>query len=442
MKKIITAAAVLALMSAVNVYAGSTTTAVSAPSGALDVGDTFEVSVQVTENTGFTSFDAFVEYDPSVIRMEGAGDVAADTLVYSQNTNPKMFISSEIINAMTSLVPERGDKDYKGKANGSSTAAEIGIVKLSSFVTAADENNMLKKQEGTGTLCTLKFKAVGKGSTTIKLSDTSFATISPSEKWTGDSSASVNVGGSSAAAATASTVTTETVTETTTAASNSGSGSRNITTAETSEQTTAETSAQTVTETVTETTTEAAAAAVSFNDLANYKWAAEYIGSLASKGIVNGYSDGSFKPGDNVKRCDFVVMLSRALGLENNGADNFSDVPADAYYADAVAAAKAAGIVNGNGDGTFAPASFITRQDMMLMAKGALEYKGIETEADLSVLDRFGDSASISAYAKEGVAAMVSAGVVSGTGSNVEPKGNTTRAQAAVIISKILEKTE
>ena len=132
-------------------------------------------------------------------------------------------------------------------------------------------------------------------------------------------------------------------------------------------------------------------------------------------------------------------MLTRALGLENNGTDNFTDVPAGAYYANAVAAAKAAGIVNGNGDGTFSPESFITRQDMMIMAKGAAEYKGVVINSNLAMLDNFADGSSVSAYAKESVSAMINAGIVNGTGNKIEPKGNTTRAQAAVIISKILD---
>jgi lactocepin len=80
---------------------------------------------------------------------------------------------------------------------------------------------------------------------------------------------------------------------------------------------------------------------------------------------------------------------------------------------------------------------------MMILAKKALEYKtGEAISGDVSVLDKFADKDNISAYAKESLAAMVQAGLVNGTGNNIEPKANTTRAQAAVVMSKIYEEVK
>ena len=431
MKKIIAAVLTLGLMSAVNVYAGSAAMQINAPSS-VKTGETFDVEIDLSENSGFTSLDMVVEYDPSVVRAKGAGSVAADTLCFVDgNNNTQMFITEALINTMTNIKPETGDQNYNGKSNGSLSASELGIIRLSAFVTAADENMMLKKIYGTGTICTISFEAVGSGSTDIKVNNAKFATIDPGESWYAGASANVSASGSSEAQ-------TEKASETTTVRSSSGGGSGSERTTKAAETTAAQTKEETTVEPTTQSVT-TAPAKTSFNDLSNYAWAESYINDLAAKGVINGYSDGSFKPGNNVKRCDFVVMISRALDLKSDSTDNFSDVPAGAYYAEAVAAAKAAGIVNGNGDGTFAPDSYITRQDMMIMAKGAAEYKGVVLNSKLSVLDSFADSDSISAYAKDSVAAMVNAGIVNGTGKNIEPKGNTTRAQAAVIISKILE---
>ena len=435
MKKIIAAALALGLMSAVNVYAGSASMQINAPAS-VEAGDVFDVEFDLTENTGFTSLDMIIEYDPSVVRAKGAGTVAADTLTYTDGNNmTQMFITENLLNTMTNIKPEANDANYAGKSNGSLSAAEIGMIKVSAFVSAADENMMLKKIYDKGTLCTVSFEAIASGNADIHVQNAKFATVEPIESWYADASANVSVGG-------AAVVQTEAAAETTTARQSSGSGSGSGSERTTkAQETVTEAATNAVTEAVTEATTSAPPAPLNagFTDLGNHAWAVSYINDLAAKGVINGYSDGTFKPGSNVKRCDFVVMLTRALGLENNGTDNFTDVPAGAYYANAVAAAKAAGIVNGNGDGTFSPESFITRQDMMIMAKGAAEYKGVVINSNLAMLDNFADGSSVSAYAKESVSAMINAGIVNGTGNKIEPKGNTTRAQAAVIISKILD---
>lgn len=437
MKKIIAALAALTLMSAVNVYAGQTDLELVTPEKKLQVGDVFNVELDVTENTGFTTFDALVVYDPEVVELIGGGDVADDTLCYTNSSNMNIcFIDDKYIDSMIKIVPQNNDRSYAYRGNGKDTAGKIGAVKLSNYVTEADENRILKQVTGTGTLCTMKFRAVANGETDIEIRNCSFATIIPSDKWESSASASITVGRSS---------TNDTTEHTTKRAESTTKKSQSTTMATTTKATTTEATTETTTvqvTTTTETTTETTTQAdITFNDTADFPWAEEYIADLAARGVINGYSDGSFKPSDNVKRCDFVIMLVKALNVEN-GTDNFSDVPEDAYYASAVSAAKAAGITHGNGDGTFSPDSYITRQDMMIMVRGALAAGGIETAADLSALDKFTDNADISDYAKESVSAMVSAGIVTGTGSNVEPKGNTTRAQAAVIISKVISAVE
>ncbi len=454
MKKILAAAALISLFSAVSVYAGSTELKIVTPSGSVQQGDTFEVEIDVVSNTGFTSFDGLVEYDPSIIRLVGAGTTADDTLYYGDEDDKQRFITAAFINSMVNQIPSEGDSFYDGRANSKDTEAAIGAVKLANYVSMPDSNNKLSQITGTGTLCTLKFEAVGSGTTPIEIKNTLFSNPEPVDRWHSDASASLTV---SANGSSKSEATTEKATETTTSSSSKsssggssgggggGSSSRKVsTTTEATTESTTETETKdgvVIEETVEATSQEAPAVnnTVKFNDLSSVSWAESYINDLASKGIVNGYNDGTFKPNAAVKRCDFVVMLAKALDLPA-GSDNFSDVSADAYYASAVSAAKAAKIVNGNTDGTFAPDSLITRQDMMVIAKGALEYAGVELTFDESVLDSFTDNAQISGYARNSVAAMVSAGIVNGTGSNVEPKGNTTRAQSAVIISKICEK--
>lgn len=172
-----------------------------------------------------------------------------------------------------------------------------------------------------------------------------------------------------------------------------------------------------------------------FEDLSGYSWAEEQIAALYKKGIVNMPEKGKFLPGTNITRGDFAGFLVRTLGLENRAGEQFSDVPADHPYAKEIAIGRAAGIINGVGENTYAPDKPITRQDMMTLIARGLSLDG---KADLS---RFSDSAKIADYAKDCVSAMISAGLINGNSDGtLNPLGNTTRAEAAVIMKRILDR--
>ncbi|MBQ7032263.1 MAG: S-layer homology domain-containing protein [Clostridia bacterium] len=171
-----------------------------------------------------------------------------------------------------------------------------------------------------------------------------------------------------------------------------------------------------------------------FVDLYDYAWARNQIEMLAAKELVNYPTYKSFQPGRNITRGEFALFLVRTLGLEGETAENFVDVEPDAEYAKELAIGRAAGILNGIGDNKYNPEAEITRQDMMtIIARGM---KLLETEADLT---GFSDTGLIADYALEGVRAMVGTGLVKGNADGtLNPLGNTTRAEAAVIMSRIL----
>lgn len=126
------------------------------------------------------------------------------------------------------------------------------------------------------------------------------------------------------------------------------------------------------------------------------------------------------------------------LKIENAFAENFSDVPYNSYYYNAIGSAKAAGIAQCNGE-TFSPENFITRQGLITLAYRAFLGKGyISSTEDLSCLDIFADSASIASYAVAPMASMVSAGIIQGSDGNVNPLGFATRAEVAVMCSRLL----
>ncbi|HHW01106.1 MAG TPA: hypothetical protein GXX36_16345 [Clostridiaceae bacterium] len=175
-----------------------------------------------------------------------------------------------------------------------------------------------------------------------------------------------------------------------------------------------------------------------FDDIGNYAWAKKEIEVMASKGIINGTSATTFNPSADITRADFIVMLVRALGLDAEVDDNFSDVNPNAYYAKQVGIARKLGITNGVGNNEFRPNDKIVRQDMMALIDRALKVAGRSLAQGIDAdLEGFADKDMIASFAKDSVAALVKSGIVKGDGTNINPLGNTTRAETAVVIYRI-----
>lgn len=170
-------------------------------------------------------------------------------------------------------------------------------------------------------------------------------------------------------------------------------------------------------------------------------WAGAAIQELAAKGILKGLTEDAFGPKKTLTRAEFLTMLARAYGLPAvSGGTSFNDVPAGAWYSEAIASAVAAGIVQGTGTGKFEPNRAVTREEMAIMAANVWKLKAQPAAPDTaSTLAGFADQAKIGGYAKDAVALLASAGIILGTGDgNFTPKGDANRAQAAVIVSRLL----
>ena len=169
-------------------------------------------------------------------------------------------------------------------------------------------------------------------------------------------------------------------------------------------------------------------------DIIYYPWAYNAIAMLDAKGIVNRVSENWYGPSRNITRGDYAMFLVRALGLTGSG-ENFADVDPEAEYAKELAIGKANGVINGIGDNKFNPEAEITRQDMMTMTSRAMKLAGA---ADLGA---FSDAGSIADYAQAHVSAMVAEGLIKGNADGtINPRGNTTRAEAAVIMQRIISR--
>jgi Leucine-rich repeat (LRR) protein/subtilisin family serine protease len=182
---------------------------------------------------------------------------------------------------------------------------------------------------------------------------------------------------------------------------------------------------------------------VTFDDVKGH-WAQGDIELLATKRIVAGQSAASFAPEQKVTRAQFAALLVRSLGLaEPKVGSTFTDVPAEAWYASAVAAAVQTSLLEGFEDGTFRPDALITREQMAVMVNRALKAAGKPTAAnpaDAAKLAKFQDSQTISSWARDAVAGSMKSGIISGvTHSAFQPADHATRAQAAVMLKRMLQ---
>ena len=177
-----------------------------------------------------------------------------------------------------------------------------------------------------------------------------------------------------------------------------------------------------------------------FTDLSTQHWAYDNIKELYEKGIVNGTGANSFEPESSVTREQYLAMLIRAFEFETAETEaSFTDVSKDAWYYDIVLTAQKLGISNGYADGSFGIGKNISREEMAVMAYRAAQTAGISFEEE-GVDAAWSDSAEISEFAADAVCILNENGIIKGMSeSEFSPKTTSTRAQATVIISRLLE---
>lgn len=172
-----------------------------------------------------------------------------------------------------------------------------------------------------------------------------------------------------------------------------------------------------------------------FNDIENH-WAKNEIELLAGKGIITGMGDGIFKPEDKITRAQFATLIVNLLNINTEEyTGRFLDVKENDWFALFVEAAAKEGIVLG-AEGLFNPNKEITREEMALVIVRAMEHKGIVVK---SVSLSFTDKDNISSWALDSVGKAFEKGIIKGmTETKFEPKLYATRAQAAVMIYRLM----
>ena len=176
-----------------------------------------------------------------------------------------------------------------------------------------------------------------------------------------------------------------------------------------------------------------------FTDMGSHSWAAAAVDYLYENNITTGTGSGRYQPASAMSRGDFMVMVVRAFGLTSSGGSSFPDVPQGAYYADAVATAKALGIATGYEDGTFKPGNTLSRQEAMVFLQRAFQAAGWYIgDGSQSTLDLYPDGDQVAGYARGAVAAMVEWGILYGKDGLLDPWGALTRAEMAVLLHRAL----
>ncbi|PRX69799.1 S-layer family protein [Cohnella sp. SGD-V74] len=180
-------------------------------------------------------------------------------------------------------------------------------------------------------------------------------------------------------------------------------------------------------------------AAPKFSDLSRAAWAAKEIEALAARGVVEGTSATTFDPGTAIGRGEFLAQLIRLLELDADFTANFADVPASSPYYEELGIGRALGIVEGVGGNKFLPDTEISREDVAVILKRALDqWHNKLPQVSSKSIDDFKDGVKAAAYAREGLAYLLGIGLLQGNSANsLNPKGNLTRAEAAVILYRI-----
>ncbi|MHB1128295.1 MAG: S8 family serine peptidase [Bacillota bacterium] len=187
----------------------------------------------------------------------------------------------------------------------------------------------------------------------------------------------------------------------------------------------------------------AVGSAEAFSDLKN-QWPAREADLLASRRVLTGYPDGTFRPQESVTRAQLAAIIVRALGMENEAAQlqgikpPYRDLPSGYWANGYIQVARELGLVAGFNDGTFRPGVPVQRDQMTTVLVRSLNYDLAESTL-LQPLP-FTDSRSIGVWARPAVAVAIRRGLVGGfSDGTFRPALAVTRAQAAAFLARFLQ---
>ena len=173
-----------------------------------------------------------------------------------------------------------------------------------------------------------------------------------------------------------------------------------------------------------------------FSDITMSAWYHDAVDSAVTSGLMKGESDTSFAPNKPLTRAMLATILYRVSGDKAPHSHPFTDVPSGRWFSDAIAWAYESGVVNGTSDDTFSPDDNVTREQA-----AAMLYRFAGRPTASGDVTAFNDADKISAYAVEPLRWTVGEGIINGKSEyTLDPLGTATRAEIAKIMTVWLAK--
>jgi CubicO group peptidase (beta-lactamase class C family) len=183
---------------------------------------------------------------------------------------------------------------------------------------------------------------------------------------------------------------------------------------------------------------QAIAAGLRFKDVPATSWAFAAVADLSARGLVTGYEDGKFHPDNTVTRAEYAKLVCSALGVEPDTvtSDPFKDVTSTHWAAGYVAAAVGKGWLTGYPGGLFKPEEPVSMAQVLVVVARSQGWNDTATLPYADVQPGYWAHAFIEACFTRGIIRNPDPGIESG--GKLSPKGHCTRAQACVLLSRLL----
>lgn len=176
-----------------------------------------------------------------------------------------------------------------------------------------------------------------------------------------------------------------------------------------------------------------------FSDVPSNYWARDFIAALASRNIIAGFPDGTFRPEAPVTRAQFAAMVNNAFNVPAvRSSVNFTDVPANYWARNAIRSAYERGFLSGYPGNIFRPEQNIPREQVLVSLASGLNYS--PTASVGTTLGYYNDASGISGYAQSNIAAATERGLVVNypVVRSLNPTRPATRAEVAAFIYQAL----
>ena len=177
-----------------------------------------------------------------------------------------------------------------------------------------------------------------------------------------------------------------------------------------------------------------------FTDVPASHWAHDDITYVYENDLMNGTDGSLFSPESTTTRAQVVTVLYRLAGQPAANWENpFWDVPASAWFHDAVTWAWENDITGGVSSTHFGAGNAVTREQLATFLYRYAQDQGYDTSARAD-LSGYSDAGLVSSYATEALSWANATGLITGTtGTTLSPKGSATRAQVATILSRFCQ---